>query len=139
MPFSLLLPESKLTPAVLAFTRILIGSFMLYHGVEVFDYAKMQDYIKWFTDEKMFAPAATAYTGKIAECVAGVLLITGFLTRIGAFIMLVTMLIISFGIGEGRVFMQEQHPFLFCVFGILFLIAGGGPWSVDKWISGRTP
>ena len=130
-----LFPSYRWKDNGLAIVRMIVGSFMIYHGFEVFDHVKMDNYIKWFTDIKMDYKEFVAYSGKSLELIAGILLFFGCLTRIGALIMGFAMLFITFRIGEGRVYMEEQHPFLFVVFAFLFFICGPGNWSVDKIIS----
>jgi putative oxidoreductase len=41
------------------------------------------------------------------------------------------MAIICFGIGKGRVFMEDQHPFLFILLAFVFFFTGPGKWSLD--------
>lgn len=114
--------------------RIMVGSFMIYHGIEIFDRSKMAEYAKWFTDMKMPNPLLMAYLGKACELIAGCLLFVGLFTRIASLILAITMLIITFGIGEGRFYMEEQHPFLFVLFALIFFFSGGGKWSLDRLI-----
>ena len=71
------------------------------------------------------------FLGKIAELIAGILLTLGILTRIGSLILISIMTYITFFVGEGRFWYQEQHPFLFILLGIIFLFFGGGKYSVD--------
>lgn len=117
---------------VLAAARILIGAFMFWHGQEVFDKEKMDEYGKWMVDLDFIFPSFIAYVGKSCEFISGILLCLGLFTRLAAFILIVTMSTITFGMGQGRIFMEDQHPFQFVVFGVLFLFLGGGDYSLDK-------
>ncbi|MCC6281546.1 MAG: DoxX family protein, partial [Saprospiraceae bacterium] len=36
-----------------------------------------------------------------------------------------------FGMGHGKIWYEDQHPFMFVMFGVLFLFGGGGKWSLD--------
>jgi uncharacterized membrane protein YphA (DoxX/SURF4 family) len=116
---------------VYAVVRMITGFFMLLHGWEVFDPAQMGEYGKWLTDLQFPAPALMAYLGKGTELVAGACLMVGFLTRPAAIFMSVTMLVIAFGMGHGKVWYGDQHPFMFVLLGALFVSGGGGKWSVD--------
>jgi putative oxidoreductase len=78
-----------------------------------------------------------SYIGKTLELVSGVLLLTGFLTRLACVFILLTFLMITFYIGQGRIFMEEQYPFMFCLFAVLFLFNGAGKWSLDRLIFKR--
>jgi len=94
----------------LTLIRIIVGSFITYHGLEVFDHGKMDGYSKWLTDLHFPAPELMAYLGKGIEFVAGVLVLVGFLTRLAIIPLILTMLIITFGMGKGKIFMDDQHP-----------------------------
>ncbi len=108
--------------------RIVISCFLIYHGKEVFDAAKMQEYVKWDTFKtSSFMP----YLGKGAEFVAGLLLLLGLFTRVAALIIIGTFAYITFFIGHGKFWYEDQHPFLFALLGLLFFFTGPGAWSLD--------
>lgn len=116
---------------VYALLRMITGFFMLLHGWEVLDAAQMTDYGKWLNDLHFPAPTTLAYLGKGTELVAGAFLAVGFLTRTAALCMIAVMLVVSFGMGHGKVWYGDQHPFMFVLLGVLFVAGGGGKWSVD--------
>lgn len=120
----------------LAVARIIVGFFMIYHGWEIFDTAKMNEYARWMTDLNFPEPSTMAYLGKGAELVSGVLLSLGLATRLAALVLAVTMMAIAFGMGKGRIFMEDQHPFLFVVLAFLFFFTGAGRWSLDRVLFG---
>ena len=122
--------------AGLAIIRIIVGLFMAYHGWEVFDGVKMNDYAKWLTELHFPAPNLMAYLGKGIELVSGVLLVLGLFTRIAVIPLAVTMAVICFGMGKGRIFMEDQHPFLFVLLALVFFFTGPGKWSVDEVVFG---
>jgi uncharacterized membrane protein YphA (DoxX/SURF4 family) len=124
----------------LALVRIITGFFMIYHGWEVFDKAKMDDYANWESFQSFSSANLMAYLGKAAELCSGLLLLIGLFTRLGALMLIITMLYISFIIGQGRVWYEEQHPFLFVLLGLIFFFTGGGKYSLDNMIfkNGRT-
>ena len=127
-----LFSPSPLWPeAGLAFVRIVVGLFMVYHGWEVFDEEKMKEYLTWDSFKGFSSPAFMVYMGKIAELVAGIMLAIGFLTRLGAFFLVCTMLYVSFFVGHGKVWYEDQHPFLFVLLGMVFFFTGSGKYSVD--------
>ena len=116
----------------LGIVRIFLGAFMIYHGWEVFDQGKMNEYTKWMVDMKLFAPSFMAYLGKTIELIAGIFLILGLLTRIVVIPLAFTMIFICFVLGKGRIFMEDQYPFLFILLCLLFFFTGSGKWSLDK-------
>ena len=131
-------PNPLLRDTGLGIVRIFFGSFMVYHGWEIFDQSKMNEYSKWMSDLKLYAPAFMSYLGKAIELIAGVFVVAGLFTRIAVIPLAITMLFICFFIGEGRIFMEEQHPFMFVLLSVLFFFTGSGRWSLDKVIMGNT-
>ncbi|MCW3119516.1 MAG: DoxX family protein [Chitinophagaceae bacterium] len=115
----------------LTLIRIIVGLFITYHGLEVFDRQKMVDYAKWLTDLHFPSPVLMAYLGKGMEFVAGFLLLLGFLTRLAIIALIGTMLIITFGMGKGKIFMEDQHPFLFVLLFLVIFFTGPGKFSLD--------
>ena len=122
------------TNQILALMRIVVGVFMIYHGLEVFDKTKMNEYAQWDFFKNMSSGTFLAYLGKGAEFVGGIMLTIGFMTRIACVILAVTMLFVTFIMGQGRIWYEDQYPFLFFLLAIIFFFAGPGSWSVDKAI-----
>jgi putative oxidoreductase len=117
----------------LAVVRIIVGALMIYHGQEVFDADLMSSYLEW--DVFKFPQARLmVYMGKSTEFVAGVSLFLGLFTRVGAFLTLGALSYVTFFVGGGRFWYEDQHPFLFALFGLLFLFTGPGAWSIDHLI-----
>jgi putative oxidoreductase len=127
----LFISDQVYSARALAFVRIVVGLLMIYHGKEVFDASLMQEYAKWesFKDQ---SAVFMVYAGKSSELIAGILLTVGFLTRIGSILLTGTMAYITFFVGHGRFWYEDQHPFMFVLFGILFFFTGAGAWSIDK-------
>lgn len=117
----------------LAIVRIIVGGLIVYHGLEVFDEQIMNMYLTW---DVFKGPNARlmVYTGKATELMAGIFIMTGFLTRIGGLMMLCTFLYITFSVGGGKFWYEDQHPFMFALFGLLFMFTGPGAWSFDRLI-----
>ena len=118
----------------LAFIRIIVGLLMVYHGLEVFDAGKIKDYAQWDFFKKFSSPAFVVYIGKSAELVAGILLTIGLFTRLASLVLIATMLYIAFYVGGGKIWYEDQHPFLFVLLGLVFFFSGSGKWSVDEWL-----
>lgn len=115
-----------------AIIRIITGLFLVYHGLEIFESAKMQDYASWDSVKSMPFPAFWAYLGKGSELVGGVLLAIGFMTRPAAILVTLTMLFICFKIGNGKFWYEDQYPFLFALLAMIYFFTGPGKWSVDN-------
>jgi putative oxidoreductase len=117
----------------LVICRIILGSFLIYHGWEFFDSVKMQEYQQWdaFTSS---SGKFLVYAGKGAELLAGFMFVFGFLTRIASLLTIGTMLYIAFLLGNGKVFSNDQHPALFVLISLLFIFTGPGKYSLDHLI-----
>jgi putative oxidoreductase len=114
----------------IAILRIVVGLLLLYHGIEIFTPETMNTYLEWDMFKGPYGKFLV-YMGKGSEFVAGIFLLLGLFTRIGALLMVGNFSYITFFVGQGRFWYQEQHPFMFALFGILFLFTGPGPWSLD--------
>lgn len=118
----------------LALIRLIVGFFMMYHGYEIFDEKIMNGYFQW----DMFKNSPTAktmvYVGKAGELVGGILLFFGFLTRIACLFLVAVMSYITFFVGHGKIWYEDQHPFLLVLLALLFFFTGPGNFSLDKII-----
>ena len=121
----------------LAAIRIIVGLLMVYHGWEVFDAGKIKGYTEWDFFKKFASPLFVVYIGKSAELLAGILLTIGLFTRLASLVLIATMLYIAFYVGGGRIWYEDQHPFLFVLLGLVFVFSGAGKWSVDEWLYGK--
>lgn len=115
----------------LAIIRIMVGLLLIYHGQEVFNSELMKGYAEWDTFK---GPMATfmVYAGKSSELIAGISLFLGLFTRVGCIIIIGTFSYITFMIGHGKFWYEDQHPFMFLLFGVLFIFTGPGAWSLDR-------
>lgn len=118
----------------IAVIRIITGLFLISHGWEVFDPAKMKEYSAWEIFKNTASPSFMVYAGKAAELLAGFLLLLGLFTRLASIIIVITFLYISFFVGHGKIWYEDQHPFLFVLLGLIFFFTGAGRWSVDKLV-----
>lgn len=117
-----------------AFVRAIVGALMIYHGQEVFNAPLMAEYMAW---DAFAGPNARllVYAGKSSELIAGLLLFFGLLTRLGALMAIGVLSYVTFFVGSGRFWYEDQHPFMFVLFGLLFLFTGPGAWSIDGLIT----
>lgn len=114
----------------LAIVRIITGLLLIYHGWELFSAAKMNVYLQWDQFKSDFGKVMT-YAGKAAELIAGILLVLGLFTRIACILTAGVMFFITFKLGNGIVWYNDQHPFLFVLIALVFFCAGPGNWSLD--------
>ncbi|QDK79092.1 DoxX family protein [Spirosoma sp. KCTC 42546] len=129
--------EGILQESGLTLIRLIVGLFLVYHGWEVFDATKMNEYAAWDNFKQDFSPTFMVYLGKGSELVAGLLLTTGLLTRLSCLLIIGTMLYITFFVGHGKFWYEDQHPFLFVLLAMVFFFTGPGKWSLDALLTGN--
>jgi putative oxidoreductase len=122
-------PQAISKDNILVVMRIIVAIFMIIHGKEVFEAERMKEYAQW---EAFKGSSFLPYLGKGAELVAGVLLLPGLFTRIACLITIGTFGYIVFFVGNGKFWMDDQHPFMFVLFGLLFFFTGPVKWSLDN-------
>jgi len=115
----------------LAFIRVLVGIFLIYHGSEIFDDAKIKEYAAWDIFKKSSSASFMIYLGKGFELVGGILLALGLFTRLACVIIMGTMFYISFFVGNGKIWYEDQYPFLFALLALVFFFTGPGNKSAD--------
>lgn len=110
---------------------------MIYHGQEVFNPELMKGYMEW---ETFKGPSAKlmVYAGKSSELITGLSIFFGLFTRLGAILAMGTLSYVTFFVGHGRFWYEDQHPFMFVLFGLLFIFTGPGSWSIDALIFGNS-
>jgi putative oxidoreductase len=72
--------------------------------------------------------------GKTAELVAGIFLMLGLFTRFASILMIGTMAYVALLVGNGKIWYEDQHPFMFVLLGFVFFFTGGGRYSLDHLI-----
>jgi putative oxidoreductase len=115
----------------LTLIRIAVGCFMIYHGSEIFNVEKINEYLQWDIF-KNSSGKLLVYLGKGAELTGGILLVVGLFTRIASILLIGTMLYITFFLGHGKIWYEDQYPFLFALLGLVFVFMGGGRLSLDN-------
>lgn len=131
--------ESILQNSGLTCIRVIVGLFLVYHGWEVFDATKMKEYAVWDVFKESASPSFMVYLGKGSEFVAGVFLTAGLFTRLACLLIIGTMLYITFFVGHGKFWYEDQHPFLFALLAAVFFFIGPGKWSVDALVERTYP
>jgi putative oxidoreductase len=118
----------------LALIRIIIGGFLIYHGWEIFNGAIMNEYLKWDMFKDSSLQKLLVYAGKASELVCGVLFLVGLFTRVACIILICTMAYIAFFVGHGKIWYDDQYPFLFVILGFIFIFTGPGAFCLDRLI-----
>ncbi len=120
--------------AGLAIVRCVLGIFLIYHGWEIFNEAKMNEYLAWDVFKQSSTGKQLIFGGKAAELIAGILFVFGLFTRIAGVLTAGTMIYIAFFVGHGRIWYEDQHPFLFVLLAAVFFFTGPGKFSFDHFL-----
>lgn len=109
--------------------RLVFAFLLIYHGYEVFDAELMKGYTEW----DVFKSATwLPYFGKAAELMAGIFLLFGFLTRLCCLVCIATFIYITFFVGKGKFWYDDQHPFMFILVALVFIFTGPGAFALDN-------
>ncbi len=119
--------------AGLLLIRVTLGVFLVYHGWEIFNEAKMNEYLAW-DNFKNSNGKLLVYAGKGAELIAGILFIQGLFIRLASLFTIGTMCYIAFFLGNGIIWDNDQHPFLFVLLALVFFFTGPGRFSFDHYL-----
>jgi len=125
--------------------RLALGAVMIAHGAQKvlgsFEGPGFNAFISGTTPFSFMRPtwlwlAAAA----VSELVGGLLLVLGFLTRVGAFFIACTMLTAIVGIHwSGGFFAANrgyEYPLTLLGMAVALMVSGGGQASIDKGLSG---
>lgn len=121
----------------LALIRIILGAFLIYHGLEIFNTPKMNEYMGWDLFNKSSIGKFQVYLGKGSELAGGILFVLGLWTRIAALLVAGTMAYVTFVVGHGKLWYEDQYPFLFALLAMVFFFTGPGAASADKYFFSR--
>lgn len=79
-------------------------------------------------------PIAFAWAASFSEFAGGILLALGLFTRPSAFMIASTMFVAGVIRHASDPFRQKELAFLYLVIALLFLVHGGGKWSIDRFL-----
>lgn len=119
--------ESPLNKGVII-VRVITGIIIATFGLEVFETDKIDGYEQWLTDLGFPLPRTMAYFGKGTEFAGGILLALGLFTRLVTIPLIVTMIVITFIMGDGNF---RSDSFLLLLLFAAFFFIGSGKWSLD--------
>ena len=67
-----------------------------------------------------------------SELISGILFVLGLFTRIACLLIIGVMCYITFFLGKGIIWYDDQHPFLFILLALVFFFTGAGRISLDN-------
>jgi putative oxidoreductase len=116
--------------------RFVLGIFLCYKGIDFLEnMSGMIGRMGSFLPNSYFALSLLGHYIVFAHLVGGLMLAVGLLTRAACIMQLPILIGAIFFVNQAmfRPF-QEMAVTLICLAGLIyFLIAGNGPWSVDKY------
>lgn len=114
--------------------RVIVGLYFIMHGHELFNTKAMQGFAGYLQKDLGFpAPLFMAYLRTGAELFGGIMLVLGLFTRIGAFLIMVTMLVATFTAGKGDLAGDGEFTFIYAIFCLVFILLGAGKFSLDNY------
>ena len=128
--------------------RLALGAVMFAHGAQKvlgsFGGSGFNAFISGNTPFSFMRPTwVWLAAAALSELVGGLLLIFGFLTRVGAFFIACTMLTAIIGVHwSGGFFASNrgyEYPLALLGMAIALMVSGGGQASIDKGLSGGRP
>ncbi len=123
------------THLALSILRVWSGAMMMYHGSSKV-FGNPTDFVSFVTT-KLQMPEVFAWAAMGAELVGGLLLCLGLLTRVAALGVIATMMVAVFEVHMNDPWMKKEFALFYLIAGVVFLIAGGGRYSLDTIISRR--
>lgn len=113
--------------------RVFSGlSMALAHGLGKLE--NPERIINGLTEDGFLLPVLFGWAAIIAEFFGGILLALGISTRWMAGLILITMLVAAFWSHGGDPFGRQEKALLFAAISLLFVLKGGGKWSLDAVI-----
>lgn len=133
-----LLGTQPLTQHYILVLRVVMGILFISHGHELFDSKAMQNFADWLQKDLHFPqPLLMAYLRTGAELFGGIMLVLGLFTRIGAFLIMITMFVAFFTAGKSAPFGDGEMTFVYAIVMLTLVLTGAGKASLDYYFFGR--
>ena len=134
----LLMNPNPVSINAIAIARIIVGCYFILHGHELFDSKAMQGFAGYLEKDLGFPyPMLMAYLRTGAELFGGIMLVLGVFTRLGAFLIMFTMLVAAFTAGKGDLLGEGEFTFIYAIFCLVFILIGPGKFSLDYYFSNK--
>jgi putative oxidoreductase len=116
--------------------RVLVGIYFIYHGRDLLNEKAMYGFASYLENDLHFPmPLFMAYLRTGSELFGGIMLVLGFCTRIGAFLIMMTMLVATFTAAKGDIFGDGEITFLYAIVCLTIIFIGAGKYSLDYLLS----
>ena len=118
--------------------RLVVGGYFIMHGKGLFNEEAMQGFSKYLANDLHFPmPTLMAYLRTGAELFGGIMLILGIFTRLGAFLIMFTMLVATFTAAKGDLIGEGEMTFVYAIFCLTIILIGAGKYSLDAYFHAK--
>jgi putative oxidoreductase len=119
---------------IILLLRITVAIFMITHAIPKMNKLLAGGEVQFPNPIGMGAAFSLVLT-VFAELFCSILIGFGFLTRLAAFPLIITMAVAAFIVHAGEPFKQKELSLMYLVLYIVLFIIGSGKYSVDYFIS----
>ncbi len=131
-----LMNPNPISVDLILIARIVVGGFFIWHGRELFSGQAMNGFASYLGEKLGFPqPLLMAYLRTGAELFGGIMLVLGLFTRLGAFLIMFTMLVAVFTAAKGDILGDGETPFIYAMFCLTIMLMGAGKYSLDAYFS----
>jgi len=121
----------------LVVVRVFLGVLIIYHGLVIFNSAKMAGTAEFFGNIGIPYSVWLAYVSKATEFFGGVFLILGLFTRFVSLALVFNMGVACYMAFQFDIFGKGELPFVYLLLFAVFVVAGGGRASLDNVLRGN--
>ncbi|KOY84411.1 hypothetical protein AD998_20615 [bacterium 336/3] len=115
--------------------RLVVGIYFILHGHQLFNSKAMEGFANYLSKNLYFPlPLLMAYLRTGAELFGGIMLVLGLLTRLGAFLIMFTMLVATFTAGKGDIFGHAEMTVVYATICLTIIFIGSGKYSLEKYL-----
>jgi putative oxidoreductase len=119
---------------IILLLRITVAVFMITHAIPKMNKLIAGGEIQ-FPDPIGMGPSISLVLTLFAELFCSILIGFGFLTRLAAFPLIITMAVAAFIVHAGDPFKQKELSLMYLILYIVLFIIGSGKYSIDNFIS----
>ncbi len=119
----------------LTILRIWLGIAFISHGLPgIFNGDYMAGHAGMMELYNIPLPSLTAYLSKAGELLSGLLLLLGLFTRVGAFLVIIIMLVATFFAMQGNIFgdFQAEISFTYLLIAVALFLNSSTAYSLDR-------
>lgn len=110
--------------------RLFVGAAMMTHGIPKL-FGGLDKFTQMIAGMNLPAPAILALLAALTESLGALCLALGLLTRPVAALLTANMVVAAFVALAGKPFAVRELALFYLCAAVLFLLKGGGKWSID--------